>query len=73
MQNHYAQIIDFIVTAAHRKKGVGTMLMDAAKEWANKRKLDYIELFVLQGAKDEHRFYEHNEFVTVMQTMRHML
>ena len=73
MQNHYAQIIDFIVTAGHRKKGIGTKLMDAAKEWANKRKLDYIELFVLQGAVDEHRFYEHNKFVTVMQTMRHML
>jgi len=73
MQNHYAQIIDFIVTAEHRKKGIGTKLMDAAKEWANKRNLDYIELFVLQRAKDEHRLYEHNEFVTVMQTMRHML
>ena len=73
MQNHYAQIIDFIVTAAHRKKGIGTKLMDAAKEWASKRKLDYIELFVLQAAKDEHRFYENNEFVPVMQTMRFML
>jgi ribosomal protein S18 acetylase RimI-like enzyme len=73
VQNHYAQIIDFIVTAEHRKKGIGTKLMDAAKEWANKRNLDYIELFVLQGAKDEHRFYEHNEFVTVMQTMRYMM
>jgi len=73
MQNHYAQIIDFIVTEVHRKKGAGTKLMDAAKEWANKRKLDYIELFVLQGAKDEHRFYEHNDFVTVMQTKRCML
>ena len=73
MQNHYAQIIDFIVTAEHRKQGVGKKLMDAAKKWANERELDYIELFVLQGAKAEHRFYERNDFVTVMQTMRCML
>jgi len=73
MQNHYAQIIDFIVTEAHRKKGIGTKLMEAAKLWANKRKLDYIELFVLQGAKSEHRFYEQSGFTTVMQTMRCML
>jgi GNAT superfamily N-acetyltransferase len=58
MQNHYAQIIDFIVTAAHRKKGVGTKLMDAAKEWAKKRGLDYIELFVLSGAIDERSFLD---------------
>jgi len=72
-QNHYAQIIDFIVTEKHRQKGIGKKLMDAAKEWAIKRDLDYIELFVLQGAKNEHRFYENNDFVTVMQTMRCML
>jgi len=73
MQNHYAQIIDFIVTEDHRQKGIGKKLMDAAKEWATKRELDYIELFVLQGAKNEHRFYERNDFTTVMQTMRCML
>jgi len=73
MQNHYAQIIDFIVTAAHRKKGTGTKLMDAAKAWANDRNLDYIELFVLDGAKGEHRFYESNDFVPVMHTLRYML
>jgi len=73
MQNHYAQIIDFIVTEAFRKKGVGTKLMDAAKEWAKTRNLDYIELFALQGAVDERRFYERSGFTTVMQTFRHML
>jgi len=72
-QNHYAQIIDFIVTAEQRKKGAGTKLMDAAKAWANERKLDYIELFVLDGAKGEHRFYENNDFVPVMHTLRYML
>jgi len=73
VQNHYAQIIDFIVTAAHRRKGAGKKLMDAAKQWANERKLDYIELFVLQGAKAEHRFYENNDFTPVFHTLRCML
>ena len=73
VQNHYAQIIDFIVTAERRKEGTGTKLMDAAKAWANDRKLDYIELFVLDGAKNEHRFYENNDFVPVMHTLRYML
>jgi len=72
-QNHYAQIIDFIVTAEHRKKGAGTKLMEAAKAWANNRKLDYIELFVLEGAKNEHRFYENNDFIPVIHTLRCML
>ena len=73
MQNHYAQIIDFMVTEQHRRKGVGRKLMDAAKEWAEKRKLDYIELFVLQGAADEQRFYDRSGFDNVMQTKRFML
>jgi len=73
MQNHYAQIIDFIVTEEQRKKGIGKLLMDAAKDWAKQRKLDYIELFVLDGAKAEHRFYENNDFVPVFHTLRCML
>ena len=72
-QNHYAQIIDFIVTASRRKQGVGTKLMEAAKQWAKKRGLDYIELFVLTGAVDERSFYRQSDFTTVMHTMRCML
>jgi len=73
MQNHYAQIIDFIVTEKHRKRGAGTKLMEAATQWAEKRKLDYVELFVLHGAVNERQFYENNDFTTVMQTMRRIL
>ena len=73
MQNHYAQIIDFIVTEEHRQKGIGKELMDAAKKWAANRNLDYIELFVLQGAAVEQQFYENHGFVTVIQTKRYML
>lgn len=68
--HNYAEVIDFITTAAHRNKGIGTMLMDAAKQWSKIRNLDYIELFVLRNAKDEIRFYEHSDFVHVSHTMR---
>lgn len=68
--HNYAEIIDFITTAEYRKKGIGTKLMDVAKQWAEARNLDYIELFVLNEAKDEIDFYEHKNFVSVSHTMR---
>ena len=70
VKHNYAEIIDFITTAAYRKKGIGSKLMDAAKQWAKERNLNYIELFVLSDAQDEYSFYEHKGFVTVSQTMR---
>lgn len=68
--HHYAEIIDFMTTAAYREKGIGTMLMDAAKQWAKARNLEYIELLVLSNAKAEICFYEHKSFVPVSHTMR---
>ena len=73
MQNHYAQIIDFVVTQAYRGKGIGGKLMAYAKKWSVARSIDYIELFVLDKARQEHHFYEQNGFNDVMHTMRCML
>ena len=70
IQHNYAEIIDFITTAEYRKKGIGSKLMEAAKQWARERNLDYIELFVLLEAEDEFHFYEHKGFVTVSHNMR---
>lgn len=70
VQHKYAEVIDFIVTASHRRHGAGTMLMDAAKQWSKARSLDYIELFVLSDAKGEKLFYEKESFKTVSHTMR---
>ena len=66
----FAEIIDFIVTASYREKGVGSKLMDAAKQWGRERNLDYIELFVLSNAKEAYCFYEKRDFATVSHTMR---
>ena len=73
VQHNFAVIIDFIVTASCREKGVGAKLMDEAKKWTKTRKLDYIELFVLNNAIEANRFYEKNDFVTVSHTMRRVL
>ena len=70
VQHKYAEIIDFIVTAPCREKGIGSELMNAAKQWSKSRNLDYIELFVLSNAAKEFHFYENKDFVTVSHTMR---
>lgn len=70
VQHKYAEIIDCITTEAQRKKGVGTRLMQRAKQWAEDRNLEYIELFVLNEAKKERRFYESLDFEVVSATMR---
>ena len=69
----YAEIIDFFVTDSHREKGIGSALMEAAKQWGKVHNLDYIELFALSNAHDALRFYEQRDFTTVSHTMRCML
>jgi len=73
VQHRYAEIVDLVVTASHRRKGVGSMLMNAAKKWSKERGLEYIELFVLSNAKGEKAFYEDFGFDTVSHTMRYSL
>ena len=70
VQHRYAEVVDFIVTASHRRKSIGTKLMDAAKEWSKARNLEHIELFVLSEATGERLFYEKEGFMTVSYNMR---
>ena len=69
----YAEIIDLIVTASYRRKGVGSLLMNAVKKWSKVRNLDYIELLVLSNAKGEIQYYEHEGFDIASHTMRYEL
>ena len=73
VQHKFAVIIDFIVTVLCREKGIGKKLMDEAKKWTKLRNLEYIELMVLNNAKEANSFYEKNGFVTVSHTMRYGL
>ena len=69
----YAEIIDFMVTASHRKQGIGSKLMEAAKQWSNTRSLDYIELMALTDAKEALQFYNQRGFATMSHIMRFSL
>jgi len=73
VQHKYMEIVDLIVSAPYRRTGIGSKLMDAAKEWGKTRKLDYIELFVLYEARGEISFYEQYGFNTVSHNMRYKL
>lgn len=69
----YALLIDLVVDPSYREKGIGTTLIDATKQWAKLRGLDYLELCVLFENKDAARLYERENFKTVMHKMRYKL
>lgn len=73
VQHKYATIIDLFVTEDYRGKGVGRQLLEAAKQWAKTRGLDYIELNVLAENENGMQFYLHEEFGIVSHIMRYKL
>ncbi len=66
----FGVIVDLFVEPPFRGTGVGALLTDAAKQWAKKRELAYLELFVLAENENGIRFYDHIGFKTVSHTMR---
>lgn len=66
----FACIIDFFVLEEHRRKNIGHMLLEKAKDLAKYEKLEYIELMVLENNSIGRNFYEHEDFVTTSRTMR---
>jgi len=66
----FAVCMDLYVLPNYRKKGVGTTLVKAVKEWAKKRSLDYIELNVMIENENAARLYKQEEFKTVQSIMR---
>jgi len=73
VSHKYAEIIDFIVTGTHRRKGLGAKLLDAVKQWSSARNLAYIEILALSNAEDAIKFYRREDFATVSHTMRFSL
>jgi GNAT superfamily N-acetyltransferase len=69
----YAEVMAFMVTASHRGQGIGSMLIEAAKQWSKDRNLDYVELISLAGANEANGFYEKENFVTVSHVRRYTL
>lgn len=71
--HEYVEVIDLIVLANYRQKGTGSLLMSEAKKWGKSLGLEYIELLVLTNAESAKKFYEHEGFEVVSQTMRYDL
>jgi len=71
--HNYAEIMAFMVTASHREQGVGSLLIDASKQWSIARNLDYIELASLTNAEAANRFYDNKDFATVSHIRRYTL
>ena len=70
VSHRFACIVDFFVVKQHRKKGIGRLLLEEAKLWAQSRQLEYLELMVLENNEVGQSFYKRENFSTVSQTMR---
>lgn len=73
VQQKYAIIVDLFIDKDFRKKGIGSQLLESAKQWAKLRNLNYIELNVLAENENGIQFYNHKKFKTVSQIMRYTL
>ena len=73
VQYCYAVCVDLFVLPLHRKNGIGTMLIGAAKDWAKRRGFAYIELNALANNGEAVRLYEKEGFNTVQKVMRFTL
>ena len=69
----FASLIDLAVDAAHRSRGIGTALLDAAEAWAAARGLAYVELSALPENDRAVQLYERVGFEPVKITMRRMV
>lgn len=65
----YAYIQDFIVNEAYRNQGIGTQLMEASKQWAKDRDLEYLRLSVFPVNESGIRFYKRHGLEEQMLTM----
>ncbi len=66
-------IQDLDVLKSERNKGVGTLLVQASKEYGRKRGADFIRTQVFPKNTDGIRFYERNGFREMMKTVESQL
>lgn len=70
VQHNYAYIMDVIVGGQYQSKGIGTLLLQEAKKWAEERNLDYLELSVLAENIGAINLYDRHGFNETSRTMR---
>lgn len=73
VQYKLAYVMDIVVDANARGKGVGKQLLDAAERWGQARSVDYLELGVLEENTAAKQLYEREGYSTTSQTMRKRL
>jgi len=73
VRHRYAEIIELHVKADFRRQGIGSKLIDAAKQWSKARNLDYIELMSLVNADEANSFYDNEDFAKVSYIRRYTL
>ena len=73
VQHRYAEVIELHVKSECRRQGIGSKLIDAAKQWSKVRNLDYIELISLVNAEEANSFYDNENFITVSHVRRYTL
>ncbi|MDE5819236.1 MAG: GNAT family N-acetyltransferase [Lachnospiraceae bacterium] len=62
-------IQDMVVLECERSKGIGTLLIDASKEYGKRRGADFIRTEVFPKNIDGMRFYERSGFSEMMKTI----
>ncbi|WP_286924302.1 MULTISPECIES: GNAT family N-acetyltransferase [Lysinibacillus] len=70
VQHKYAFITDVIVGKSYQNQGIGSALLLEAKNWAQDRNLDYLELSVLAENTGAISLYEKHGFKDMNHTMR---
>ena len=66
-------IQDLDVLESERNKGIGTLLINASKEYGRQKGADFIRTQVFPQNADGIRFYERNDFCEMMKTIESRL
>ncbi len=69
--HRFAYLMDLVVASELREIGIGSSLIDAAKDWARGRGLEHMELNVLPENRSAVRLYERNGFETTLCRMQY--
>jgi ribosomal protein S18 acetylase RimI-like enzyme len=67
--DRYGHVMDIVVDSAFRRRGVGSLLLDACQTWARSEGASHLELTVFEFNAGARRFYEQHGFVTQSRKM----
>lgn len=70
VKHRYTYLIDLVVDPIYRNLGIGSVLIESAKEWSQMRGTEYIELDVLPENEGAVKLYQRQGFEEVIKTFR---